>query len=66
MMVWIPTVDDVYPAGFQSAVRVGALTEPLEGACRPGHFEGQFKAKLVSNSKDSVYRIDQGYVYVAR
>jgi pantoate--beta-alanine ligase len=39
-LVWIPTVDDVYPAGFQSAVRVGALTEPLEGACRPGHFEG--------------------------
>jgi pantoate--beta-alanine ligase len=39
-LVWIPTVEDVYPSGFQTAVRVGALTEPLEGASRPGHFEG--------------------------
>jgi pantoate--beta-alanine ligase len=39
-LVWIPTVDDVYPAGFQTHVRVGGLTEPLEGAARPGHFEG--------------------------
>ena len=38
----------------------------LTAAARPGHFEGQFKAKLVSNSKDAIYRIDQGYVYVAR
>jgi pantoate--beta-alanine ligase len=39
-LVWIPAVEDVYPAGFQTTVRVGALTEPLEGATRPGHFEG--------------------------
>jgi pantoate--beta-alanine ligase len=39
-LVWIPAVDDVYPAGFQTNVRVGGLTEPLEGAARPGHFEG--------------------------
>jgi pantoate--beta-alanine ligase len=39
-LVWIPAVEEVYPAGFQSTVRVGALTEPLEGAARPGHFEG--------------------------
>ena len=39
-LVWIPGVDDVYPAGFQTAVKVGQLTEPLEGAARPGHFEG--------------------------
>ena len=39
-IVWIPGVDDVYPAGFQTAVKVGQLTEPLEGAARPGHFEG--------------------------
>jgi pantoate--beta-alanine ligase len=39
-LVWIPTVGDVYPAGFQTTVKVGALTEPLEGASRPGHFEG--------------------------
>ena len=39
-LVWIPSVDDVYPAGFQTSVRVGDLTEHLEGAARPGHFEG--------------------------
>jgi pantoate--beta-alanine ligase len=39
-LVFIPTVDEVYPAGFQTSVQVGALTEPLEGAARPGHFEG--------------------------
>jgi pantoate--beta-alanine ligase len=39
-IVFIPTVEEVYPAGFQTTVRVGALTEPLEGAARPGHFEG--------------------------
>jgi len=39
-IVFIPSVEEVYPAGFQTTVRVGALTEPLEGAARPGHFEG--------------------------
>jgi pantoate--beta-alanine ligase len=39
-LVWIPPVDEVYPAGFQTTVRVAGLTEPLEGAARPGHFEG--------------------------
>ena len=39
-LVWIPSVDEVYPPGFQTTVRVGGLTEPLEGAARPGHFEG--------------------------
>jgi pantoate--beta-alanine ligase len=39
-LVWIPAVEDVYPTGFQTSVRVGALTEPLEGAARPGHFDG--------------------------
>ena len=39
-LVWIPSVEDVYPAGFQTSVRVGDLTEHLEGAARPGHFEG--------------------------
>lgn len=39
-LVWIPAVADVYPEGFQTSVRVGPLTEVLEGAARPGHFEG--------------------------
>jgi len=39
-LVWIPPVDEVYPPGFRTSVRVAGLTEPLEGAVRPGHFEG--------------------------
>jgi pantoate--beta-alanine ligase len=39
-LVWIPTVEEVYPAGFQTSVSVRDLTQPLEGAVRPGHFEG--------------------------
>jgi pantoate--beta-alanine ligase len=39
-LVWIPSVEEVYPSGFQTTVSVGGLTEPLEGAARPGHFEG--------------------------
>jgi pantoate--beta-alanine ligase len=39
-LAFIPSVDEIYPAGFQTTVRVGPLTEPLEGAARPGHFEG--------------------------
>ena len=39
-LLWIPSVEDVYPAGFQTNVHVGRLTEPLEGAARPGHLEG--------------------------
>ena len=39
-LVFIPAVDEIYPAGFQTSVHVGALTGPLEGAARPGHFDG--------------------------
>jgi pantoate--beta-alanine ligase len=39
-LVWAPAVEDVYPPGFDTTVRVGAIAEPLEGAARPGHFEG--------------------------
>jgi pantoate--beta-alanine ligase len=39
-IVWLPSVEEVYPPGFDTLVRVGALAEPLEGAARPGHFEG--------------------------
>ena len=39
-IVWIPETDEVYPPGFDTSVRVGAVAEPLEGAARPGHFDG--------------------------
>ncbi len=39
-LAWLPSVDDVYPAGFDTSVTVGRLALPLEGAARPGHFAG--------------------------
>ncbi|HYH93003.1 MAG TPA: pantoate--beta-alanine ligase, partial [Candidatus Saccharimonadales bacterium] len=39
-IVWSPPVEEVYPPGFDTTVSVGALARPLEGAARPGHFDG--------------------------
>jgi pantoate--beta-alanine ligase len=39
-IVFAPSVDEVYPTGFSTTVHVGGLTEPLDGAARPGHFDG--------------------------
>jgi len=39
-LVWAPPTEEVYPAGFDTTVSVGALAAPLEGAARPGHFDG--------------------------
>src|SRR3954470_21835289 len=39
-LVFAPTVEEVYPAGFDTVVSVGAIARPLEGAARPGHFDG--------------------------
>ena len=39
-LVWVPTVEDVYPTDSQTWVVVGELTKQLEGGQRPGHFRG--------------------------
>jgi pantoate--beta-alanine ligase len=39
-LVFAPGVDEVYPPGFDTTVSVGAIARPLEGAARPGHFDG--------------------------
>jgi pantoate--beta-alanine ligase len=39
-VVFAPGVDEVYPPGFDTVVTVGAISRPLEGAARPGHFDG--------------------------
>ena len=38
--LYVPTPDQIYPKGFATNVRVSGLTEDLEGAHRPGHFDG--------------------------
>ncbi len=49
-LVFVPTDDVIYPAGYQSAITVGKVTQVLEGASRPGHFRGvvTIVAKLVN------------------
>ncbi|PWB69422.1 MAG: pantoate--beta-alanine ligase [Anaerolineales bacterium] len=39
-LVWMPTAEIMYPQGYQTWVEVEAMTKPLEGAMRPGHFRG--------------------------
>ena len=39
-LVWSPTTESMYPQGYQTWVEVEAITRPLEGARRPGHFKG--------------------------
>ena len=38
--VFAPGVEEIYPPGFDTTVSVGAVARPLEGAARPGHFDG--------------------------
>jgi pantoate--beta-alanine ligase len=39
-LVFAPTASEIYPPGFDTVVSVGAVAQPLEGAARPGHFDG--------------------------
>ena len=39
-LVFAPAVPEIYPEGFDTRVSVGAVAQPLEGAARPGHFDG--------------------------
>jgi len=39
-LVFAPTVEEMYPAGFVTTVRVAGVGDELEGAHRPGHFDG--------------------------
>lgn len=39
-VLFAPGVDEVYPPGDATRVRVGGLTDVLCGPLRPGHFEG--------------------------
>src|SRR5438132_10370966 len=38
--VYMPGVEDMYPESASTRVVVGSVSELLEGASRPGHFEG--------------------------
>jgi pantoate--beta-alanine ligase len=39
-LVWVPTVEMMYPPGYQTWVSVEEVTKHLEGSRRPTHFRG--------------------------
>ena len=39
-VIFAPVAEEVYPDGFATTVTVTGVSQPLEGALRPGHFEG--------------------------
>ncbi len=39
-MLWMPSVEEMYPAGYATTVSVSALGDGLCGAARPGHLDG--------------------------
>jgi pantoate--beta-alanine ligase len=38
--VFVPSVEEMYPAGAKATIEPGPIAGPLEGRARPGHFAG--------------------------
>jgi pantoate--beta-alanine ligase len=51
-ILWSPDVATIYPGGAEISVRAGSLGDGLDGASRPGHFDGV--ATVVSRLFDQV------------
>ncbi len=39
-LLWAPMVEEMYPVGFATNVSVSGVSDGLDGAARPGHFDG--------------------------
>lgn len=57
-IVFAPTVEEMYPSGAETTVSVGTLSRVLEGAARPGHFDG---VATVVTKLWAIAQADRGY-----
>lgn len=57
-IVFAPSVEEMYPEGAETTVSVGRLSTVLEGAARPGHFDG---VATVVTKLFSIAQADRGY-----
>jgi pantoate--beta-alanine ligase len=39
-LLWMPPVEQMYPDGFATNISVSGVSDGLDGAARPGHFDG--------------------------
>ena len=39
-IVFVPSLEEMYPEGFETSINVGSIATRLEGKYRPGHFSG--------------------------
>ena len=39
-LLWLPPVEAMYPDGFATNISVSGVSDGLDGAARPGHFDG--------------------------
>lgn len=55
-LVWMPTVDQLYPPGFSTSIHVARVSERWDGTSRPGHFDGvaTVVAKLFTATRPDV------------
>ena len=57
-IVFAPSVEEMYPEGATTTVSVGDLSRILEGAARPGHFDG---VATVVTKLFAIAQADRGY-----
>lgn len=57
-IIFAPSVEEMYPDGAETTVSVGPLSRILEGAARPGHFDG---VATVVTKLFALAQADRGY-----